>query len=65
MYFGSSGERARPLIEYLERQCGSSIPRLTNPANWMLNVIGTMCTRTLVAWLASRFPAVFCPFDKI
>ncbi len=40
VFFGSCAGRARPLIDYFTEVGGSPIPPRTNPANWMLNVIG-------------------------
>jgi ATP-binding cassette subfamily G (WHITE) protein 2 (PDR) len=41
VYFGSVLNRARPLVDYMSEKSGAAIPTRTNPANWMLNVIGT------------------------
>ena len=41
VYFGSVLNRARPLVDYFTEKSGATLPQRTNPANWMLNVIGT------------------------
>lgn len=39
VYFGSIRDRAKPMVKYLEAVSGSTLPRQTNPANWMLDVL--------------------------
>ena len=44
VFFGSVLNRGRPLVEYLTTVSRLRIPRRTNPANWMLNVIDNKYT---------------------
>ena len=44
VYFGSVLNRGRALVDYLTSVSGLRIPRRTNPANWMLNVIDNKFT---------------------
>ncbi|KAF5372488.1 hypothetical protein D9758_005173 [Tetrapyrgos nigripes] len=41
VYFGDIGENSRTLIQYFERQGADPCPPDANPAEWMLEVIGT------------------------
>ncbi|VVT57142.1 uncharacterized protein SAPINGB_P005555 [Magnusiomyces paraingens] len=40
VYYGEIGENASKMISYFERNGGPSCPPNSNPAEWMLNVIG-------------------------
>ena len=62
VYFGSVEDHAKPLVRYLEAVPGT--PRLehrVNPADWMLNVIGSGVALSGAANDLLRFPNMWVP----
>jgi hypothetical protein len=55
VYFGSVKDRAKPMVRYFEAATQTSLPPQINPANWMLDVIGTKNNMILLP-----LPMVLC-----
>ena len=70
VYFGEVGKNAAILSDYFQRNCAEACPPGTNPAEWMLSVIGAAPgTHTDIDWFQTwrkspEYDAVQAQLDK-